>query len=166
MPDKSDEVKRYKSTVDRIIEKWQNETQLKLSKDLDPIAKELAELAKNKKPSAEDKKQMLDLNKAAREAAAKVIKASSGNLDRQLKQVKPPDLEKQRDVGSVQEKLDDLQDQMDQFHKELKDDGVELKFDPRLKAKLPFLEDDVKVTVDADKKGVNSVKANVTLFKF
>jgi small-conductance mechanosensitive channel len=152
--------------VDRIIEKWQNETQLKLSKDLDPIAKELAELAKNKKPSAEDKKQMLDLNKAAREAAAKVIKSSSGNLDRQLKQVKPPDLEKQRDVGSVQEKLDDLQDQMDQFHKELKDDGVELKFDPRLKAKLPFLEDDVKVTVDADKKGVNSVKANVTLFKF
>jgi hypothetical protein len=143
MAGQRDEVNRYKSTMKRIIEKWQKETQLKLSKDVLAIAKELEELQKIKKPGPDEKKQMVDLLKAGQEVAKKSLKASMGKLGTEVKKVKQPEL------GESDNPHVNLAKDMEEFSKKYALDGVDLNVPDTITNRFKWLKD-LKITLNIE----------------
>ncbi len=135
MGDKNDVI-GYKKTVQRIVDKWSDDTEKKLADDLDSIAEELENLKKIKKPDSDEKKQIVDLHKAARDVAEKRMKTSSTELEKQLNKVKRPDVE-------------ELEDQHKKIYLTLTDDlekGIAIPVPDKFK----FGDKKIKLSVDMD----------------
>ena len=139
MATQRDEVIQYKKIVERNVQKWKQETEKALEKDLDPIAEEIEELNKIKNPGPDEKKKAVDLQKAAREVIEKRMEASSGRLQQELRKVKRPEVDKSDNQSS---RL------MDKFHDDF-GEGVEIEIPDAISKKYKAL-DSVTATVKPD----------------
>ena len=149
MGDKRDGI-RYKKAVQRVIEKWQDDTEKKLVLDLDSITDDLEKLDKIKNPSAEEKKQLVDLGKAARSITEKRLKARTADLQKELGKVKPPETE--GDGSENQKMVEDLNKDLDK--------GITVPIPEAVTDKFKWAQ---KVVVSVDIDDVKGVRAG---FKF
>src|SRR4051812_18397893 len=117
-----DEVKEYTIGLKRAADRWQQQTQKELDKDLGPITKELEGLGDTKNPTKEQKKMMADLRLKASTLIDKRMKSSLKTLDTNLKKEDPPD--------SLNDKQSNV---LDGQLKELSEDFKELEIDENLK---------------------------------
>lgn len=137
----SNEVKNYTSGLERAIERWAQQTQKDLDRDLGPIAKQLEDLGDNKNPSADDKKQILNLRKQVDALVDKRMKSSMTTLNTTIKKVDRP------------EDLDDKQSNVLEGQlKELTDDFTQLELSDSLKKALKLK--DINISVNLDDKGL------------
>ena len=136
-----DEAQEYSKGLKKSLDRWQQETQSGLDKDLGPIAKELEGLGDIKNPSKEQKKYMAELRIKATDTIDNRMKSSLTTLSKGLKKEEPPENlnEKQSNV---------LEGQL----KELSEDYKELELDPKLKKALKL--DDISIQVNVDDKAL------------
>ena len=137
-----DEVKRYTSALNMALDKWQEQTEKDLAKDLAPVIKDLEKLDKNKDTSPDDKKQKTDLLTQARRMIDKRMGTSLTAFNATVKKVKKPE-----DLGDKQ--ADILEDQL----KDISDDYKKLKLPDVLTDKLTGLKD-IEIRANVDDKGI------------
>jgi hypothetical protein len=136
-----DEVNQYTKGLKKSLDRWQQNTQLELDKDLAPIAKELEGMGDIKNPSKEQKKTMADLRLKATKLMDSRMKSNLTTLSTGLKKEGPPE-----NLNDKQSNL--LEGQL----KELSEDFKELEIDENLKKKLKL--DNVSIQLNVDDKGL------------
>jgi len=136
-----DEVKDYTKGLKKALDRWQQNTQLELDKDLAPITKELDGLGDIKNPSKEQKKTMADLRLKATTLMDRRMKSSLPTLSTGLKKDDPPDNLNDKQSNVLEGQL-----------KELSEDYKELEIDEKLKKKLKL--DNVSIQLSVDDKGL------------
>jgi hypothetical protein len=132
-----DEVRKYTSILDRIIDDWRKQAVKDLAKDLTPITKWLKELEKDKQGGRERKEQIEDLREQASKIIKKRMEENSKSLQRQLNNVKRPE-----EADDTKKGLVDL--------KKVNDEYLELELSKDLQK---VLKGDIKISINPGDKG-------------
>jgi len=132
-----DEVQRYKSVLNTILDKWQEQTEKELAKDLAPIIKAMEELGK-KDPGHKDKAQWEKLLVECQRTIDGRLGHSVTTCNATVKKLKRP-----------QQSDDDKGDD----YKDLWDDYKKIKIPDPIKKNMPFKDIDIGINSD-DKGGV------------
>lgn len=95
----------YRKFLERAVQQWGKDIG-QLAIKLEPLKVDLDKLEKNKKPTANDKKKMVDLRKAIKDLTLKQSDKASSDLNRMLKSKPAPEMD-DKDADKLRKWMED-----------------------------------------------------------